>query len=325
MRSTLRLIFECINRFQGIDMAVKGLKWLTGAGLFTGFLVVSGICSAQGFKTIEVWKNLFTVVNGDAIDSNTTFLITREGVIVVDTGATPNGAEKVLAEIRKRTKLPLLYTINTNYHGEHTFGNQVFKDSRAIIAHENVLKSLTGSSAKDYLAYFKTMHIPGMDDTVITPPNMVFKDEMEIFVGGYHLRLIHVRGNTDGDLFIYIEELKTLITGDLVFNGKVPSMGDAYIEEWISALNVLSDLDAEIYIPGHGAPGGKHVLIAMKHYLINLKNRVRDQLEKGLSLKETQDVVRPMLMEKYKDFKNIEELNENIQRAFQEYSLKEDR
>jgi len=301
-------------------MAFKGLKWLIGVGLFMSIL--TGICSAEGFKTVEVWKNLFTVVNGDGIDSNTTFLITSEGVVVIDTRVTPQEAGKVLAEIRKRTDLPILYTINTHYHGDHTFGNQVFKDSRAIIAHENVRKSLMGSSGKDHLDFFKTMKIPGMDETTITPPNMIFKERMEIFVGGYHLRLIHVRGHTDGDLFIYIKELRTLITGDLVFNGKIPYMGDAYIEDWISALTYLGDLDAEIYIPGHGNPGGKPVYLAMKDYMLNLKGMVLKQLEQGKSLKETQDVVRPALKKKYNDRKNLDWLDANIERTYLEYSLK---
>ncbi|MBT5375494.1 MAG: MBL fold metallo-hydrolase [Nitrospinaceae bacterium] len=306
-------------------MAVKGLRWLVGMGLFVSFLTGSVICNAEGTKTIEVWKNLFAVVNGDGIDSTTTFLITRDGVVVVDTRVTPLEAGKVLAEIRKRTQLPILYTINTHYHGDHTFGNQVFEDSGAIIAHENVKKSLTGASGKAHLDFFKTMNIPGMDETVITLPNMVFKEEMEMYVGGYHLKLIHARGHTDGDLFVYIKELKTLITGDLVSNGKVPYMGDAYVEEWIASLDVLSDFDAEIYIPGHGEPGGKPVLIAMKHYLINLKEMVRNQMEKGLSLKETQDAVRPLLQAKYKNLKKQEWLDANIERAYLEFSMKKDR
>ena len=294
-------------------------------GLFVSFLTGSVICNAEGTKTIEVWKNLFAVVNGDGIDSTTTFLITRDGVVVVDTRVTPLEAGKVLAEIRKRTQLPILYTINTHYHGDHTFGNQVFEDSGAIIAHENVKKSLTGASGKAHLDFFKTMNIPGMDETVITLPNMVFKEEMEMYVGGYHLKLIHARGHTDGDLFVYIKELKTLITGDLVSNGKVPYMGDAYVEEWIASLDVLSDFDAEIYIPGHGEPGGKPVLIAMKHYLINLKEMVRNQMGKGLSLKETQDAVRPLLQAKYKNLKKQEWLDANIERAYLEFSMKKDR
>ena len=303
-------------------MAAKGFKCLAGSAFFISFLAVSGYCSAEDFKTVEVWKNLFTVVNGDGVDSNTTFLVTRDGVVVVDTRVTPNEAEKVLAEIRKQTNLPIVYTINTHYHGDHTFGNQIFENSGAIIAHENARRSLLGDSGKDYLNSFKSRNIHGLDKTIVTPPNMVFKDEMEIFLGGYSLRLIHVRGHTDGDLFIYIKELKTLITGDLVVYRKIPDMSDAYVEEWISAMNKLGNLDAEIYIPGHGDPGGKPVLLAMKHYLMHLKTLVLNEFGEGKSLKETQDAVRPVLMKKYKGWGNLDLLDTNIQRAYLEYSLK---
>ena len=138
-RGNVTMRFVSIKDFatviQGANMAVKGLRWLAGVGLFLSIL--SGVCSAEGSKTVEVWKNLFTVINGDGIDSNTTFLITREGVVVIDTRVTPMEADKVLKEIRKQTDLPILYTINTHYHGDHTFGNQVFKDSKAIIAIEH--------------------------------------------------------------------------------------------------------------------------------------------------------------------------------------------
>ena len=299
-------------------MAVKGFR----LGLFISFLAMSGICSAEGLKTVEVWKNLFTVTNGETVDSNTTFLITRDGVVVVDTRVTPNEAKQVLAEIRKRTDLPILYTINTHYHGDHTFGNQVFEGKGPIIAHESVRRNLFGGSGNDHLEYFKSKNIPGMDETVVTPPNLVFKEEMEIFVGGYSLRLMHVRGHTDGDVYIYIEQLKTLITGDLVSYKKIPSLKDAYVEEWIAAMDLLGDFDAEIYIPGHGEPGGKPVLIAMKHYLLKLKEMILKQLEKGKSLKETQAVIRPVLAEKYKSWKNLKWLDANIERAYLEYSLK---
>jgi cyclase len=299
-------------------MAVKGFR----LGLFISFLAMSGICSAEGLKTVEVWKNLFTVTNGDTVDSNTTFLITRDGVVVVDTRVTPNEAKQVLAEIRKRTDLPILYTINTHYHGDHTFGNQVFEGKGPIIAHESVRRNLLGGSGNDHLEYFKRKNIPGMDETVVTLPNLVFKEELEIFVGGYSLRLMHVRGHTDGDVYIYIEQLKTLITGDLVSYKKIPSLKDAYVEEWIAAMDLLGDFDAEIYIPGHGEPGGKPVLIAMKHYLLKLKEMTLKQLEKGKSLKETQAVIRPVLAEKYKSWKNLKWLDANIERAYLEYSLK---
>ena len=51
-------------------MAAKGFKYLASTAFFSIFLAVSGFCSAEGLKTVEVWKNLFTAVNGDGVDSN---------------------------------------------------------------------------------------------------------------------------------------------------------------------------------------------------------------------------------------------------------------
>ena len=169
---------------------------------------------------------------------------------------------------------------------------------------------------------FKSLKIPGIEETVVTPPNIIFKDKMDIYVGEYHLELIHVKGHTDGDLFIYIEALKTLITGDLILNKRIPYMGEAYIEDWIKAINYMGDLNAEIYIPGHGDPGGKPVLIAMKHYLIELRQMVENQIKNGSSLTETQDAVRPKLKAKYSNWEKLEWLDGNIKRAYREFSLK---
>lgn len=298
---------------------MRGLKWVA---VLLSVWFCSGVALAEESRTVEVWKNLFTVTHGEGIDSNTTFLITKEGVIVIDTGSTPAEARRVKEAIRKQTELPILYTINTHYHGDHSFGNQVFKDSHTIIAHENVRKALEYESGKAHLDRFKTFNIPGMEETVVTPPNMIFKEKMDIWAGEYHLQLIHAPGHTDGDLFIYIEALKTLITGDLVLNGKIPYMGDAYIADWMKSLEYLADLDAEIYIPGHGEPGGKPVLIAMRHYLIELRRRVVKEIEKGSSIKETQDAIRPIFEEKYRSWKKLEWLDANIERAYREFSVK---
>jgi cyclase len=237
---------------------------------------------------------------------------------------TPKEAKKVMAEIRKHTQLPLLYTINTHYHGDHTFGNQVFSGSKSIIAHENVRRALKGAGGKEHLEFFKTLNIPGLDEVKITLPNMVFEKRMEVYAGEYHLQLIHRRGHTNGDLFIILPTLKAVITGDLVFNGQFPYMGDGYVSEWIDALDYIENLDIEMVIPGHGDVGGKPIIIAMKHYLLNLRSMVRQQIEDGASLKQTQEALRPILQEKYKTWKKPQWIDGNIERTYLELSFKKD-
>ncbi|KMP11313.1 hypothetical protein UR09_03685 [Candidatus Nitromaritima sp. SCGC AAA799-A02] len=299
--------------------------WVQAAVLILSFLPVFPGISAFGeeMRTVEVLKNVYTIVNGDGVDSNTTFIITEEGVIVIDTRPTPAEARKVMQEIRKRTDLPIVYTINTHYHGDHTFGNQVFRDSKTIIAHKNVRDKLV-RSGKEHLAFFKTFDLPGMDEVKIAPPNVVYETGMEIWLGGYHLQLFYRgRGHTDGDTIIYIPHLRTVIAGDLIFNRKIPYMGDGYIDEWIDSLDYIEHLRNETVIPGHGEVGGRPTVIAMKHYLLDLKRLVTAQLKDNKSLKETQEAVEPILREKYKNWKKLEWIGANIERAWMEFSVKE--
>jgi len=289
-----------------------------------GVLVFTGPARAEGMKTVRVMENIYTIIHGDGVDSNTTFIITGEGVVVVDTRVNRAEAEKVLQIIREHTDLPVICVINTHYHGDHTFGNELFAGTHAIIAHENVRKALVGSAGQDHLERVKSFGVSGLDAVKIVPPNMVYRDRMELFLGGYHFMLLHPKGgHTDGDTYVYLKELRLVIAGDLVFNKKIPYMGDAYLDEWIKALQFIEDIDNEIVIPGHGDVGGKPVMIAMKHYLMNLRSLVQEQLSLGKSLKETQDAVRPVLEEKFNDWANLKRIDANIQRAFLEYSLKD--
>ncbi len=292
--------------------------------ILVNFLGIS-LVSAQSSKTVFIQKGIYSIVGGEGVDSNSTFIITRKGVIVVDTRPTPMEADKVMAEIRKHTDLPIMFAINTHFHGDHTFGNQVFDESASIIAHKNVRKTLISKFGAQHLELFKTFGLPGMDDVKLTPPNLVYEKSMNIDLGGFHLELIHSgRGHTDGDTYIYLPSLRTIIAGDLVFNKKFPFMGHAYVDEWIKCLIDMENLDAEIIIPGHGPVSGKPIVTRMKHYLMHLKESVIRQIEDGKSLKETQDAIRPLLEKKYKDWKKLEWIDANIERAYNEFSGKND-
>lgn len=275
-------------------------------------------------KTVKVQDNIYTIVQGEGVDSNTTFIISSDGVVVIDTRTTPEEARKAMAELRKLTDKPVLYTINTHYHGDHTFGNQVFSESsKTIIAHENVRNMLQGQNGLDHLAMFKTFGLTGLEEVKIVLPTMVYKNRMDIYPGSYHLQLLHLgKGHTDGDTVIYLEELKLVITGDLVFAETIPYASDGYIDSWIESLQTLHGYDIEIVVPGHGEVGGKTSLIAMKHYLLRLRLLVKKQISDGTSLEDTIKSVSKVLRSEYSSWKNQERIESTVDRAFMEYSFR---
>ena len=152
---------------------------------------------------------------------------------------------------------------------------------------DEYVSSLVGKFV--YPALFKTFNLPGMDEVNITPPNVIYETGMHIWLGGYHLQLLyHGRGHTDGDTIIYMPRLRTVISGDIVFNKKIPYMNDSYIDEWIESLDYIELLKNETVIPGHGEVGGRPLVIGMKHYLLDLKRLVTTQLkDKKTNLKSS--------------------------------------
>ena len=278
--------------------------------LCAGFLLWMGGVGevlAGEAKLMEALPNIFCMVDRTGNGANSTFITTNEGVIVIDTRGSDQEAGQVLKAIRTATDQPVVYTINSHFHKENTSGNAVFKSSSSIIAQKQALAMIVLEAERENRA--------------ITPPNLAFEKKLEIKLGKYHLKLIHPGpAHTDGDLYIYIPKWRIIITGGLVFNRIIPFLGDSNIESWIHALVDMENLDAEVIVPGHGPVGGKPLVTQMKHYLMELKRYVSDALDDGINLPDTIEAVKEKLKTKYSDWQHFERVDENVVRAYLEYS-----
>jgi len=280
--------------------------------LCVGFLVwMTGVSAvfAEEAKLMEALPNIYCMVDPTGNGANATFITTKEGVIVIDTRGNEKEAGQVLKAIREVTDQPVVYVVNSHFHRENISGNGVFKSARTLIAHKQALAMIVTEAERE--------------KRVITPPNLAFEEKLELKLGKYHLKLIHPGpAHTDGDLYIYIPKWRILITGGMVFNHIIPFMGDGYIDSWIHALVEMEDLDAEVIVPGHGPVGGKPLVTQMKHYLMELKRFVNDALDDRKNLPETLTLVKEKLKKKYSGWKHFDRVDENIVRAYVEYSAK---
>jgi cyclase len=84
----------------------------------------AGLRAAEEVKAVPVAGGLYLMegLNG----GNVSFLVTNEGVLVVDSGTSPDEGKLVMAEIAKKTDKAVKYLVLTHYHGDHTFGLQAF-------------------------------------------------------------------------------------------------------------------------------------------------------------------------------------------------------
>ncbi len=286
---------------------MRFFKWLC-----VGFLVwmnSAGGVFAQEAKLTEALPNIYCMVDPTGNGANAAFITTKKGVIVIDTRGNNKEAEQVLQAIRKATNQPVVYVVNSHFHKENISGNGVFKSARTIIAQKRAL-AMTVLEAE-------------REKRKIIPANLSFEKKLELKLGKYHLKLVHPGpAHTDGDLYIYIPKWRILITGGLVSNRIIPFLGDSYIESWLHTLVEMENLDAEVIVPGHGPVGGKPIVTQMKHYLMELKRYVNDALDDRKNLPDTLTLVKEQLKTKYSGWKHFERVDENIVRAYVEYSAK---
>jgi len=82
-----------------------------------------------------------------------------------------------------------------------------------------------------------------------------------------------------------------LFSGDLVFAGRMPYMGQAEFRRWLEALSVLETWNVDILVPGHGPQGGKELLTRQREWLEKYIGDIIDWSAQGLSPEEMFDRV----------------------------------
>jgi glyoxylase-like metal-dependent hydrolase (beta-lactamase superfamily II) len=189
--------------------------------------------------------------------SNAGFVVTRDGVVVFDTLASPPLAEKMLDLIRKITKQPIKLVIVSHYHADHFYGLQVFKTQGAEIWSHRAAEGATRTEdAALRLAQRKEALFPWVDDnTQLLEADRFLDGDTDFEMGGVHFALRYVGpAHSTEDMAMVVKEDGVLYAGDLVFRGRVPCVGDADSRAWIAALDKLIALKPRILLPGHGAP-----------------------------------------------------------------------
>lgn len=102
-------------------------------------------------EKIEVAKGIYLFVSkpyGEVgMDGNSVAILSRDGVLVFDTNATPASSALVLAEIRKLTDRPVRYVVNSHWHWDHWYGTETytkaFPDVK-VVAHEKSREMMAG-------------------------------------------------------------------------------------------------------------------------------------------------------------------------------------
>jgi glyoxylase-like metal-dependent hydrolase (beta-lactamase superfamily II) len=187
--------------------------------------------------------------------SNAGFVVTGDGVVVFDSLGSPPLAEKLIEEIHAITPLPIRRVIVSHYHADHVYGLQAFKAIGAEIwARREAEIYLKSDLAQQRLQQRRDVLAPWVDaSTHLVPPDRWLDHDQSFSMGGLTFRLVHVGpAHTPEDLAMMVEPDGVLYSGDVVFAGRIPYVGDADSRLWLTAIDRLQAFHAKVMVPGHG-------------------------------------------------------------------------
>jgi glyoxylase-like metal-dependent hydrolase (beta-lactamase superfamily II) len=187
--------------------------------------------------------------------SNAGFVITSEGVVVFDGLGTPSLADAMLNEIRKLTDKPIKLVIVSHYHADHIYGLQVFKEQGAQIwAPKGTWDYLDSETATSLLESRRTALYPWVnDETYLVDPDRIIDKDTNFSLGENQFLLTYFgKVHSEGDMSLLSINDQTLYSGDLIFEGRIPFVGDADIIKWSKTLDRVRNIEMEYFVPGHG-------------------------------------------------------------------------
>jgi cyclase len=267
--------------------------------------------ATPAFTVNEVAPGVFAAIadpDDPRAGGNGGFVIGAEAVLVVDASGSPEGAERLLSEIRSRTKLPVRFVVLTHFHSDHMGGAAALAKSGAtVLAHENVR------------AWARREWQPGLDDAAraryagLRLPDVTFRDRVSIDLGGRKVEAFHSAGHSGSDAIVTVPDARVLFGGDLVQRRTIPGLAFADTKAWVTTLDELLRDDPDwTFVPGHGAVAKPLDVRLFRDYLTGLRLAVSRALQEGQSGAALLQTVRKQLAARYGTWAEFAQVDANV-------------
>lgn len=233
--------------------------------------------------------------------SNAGVVEQEDGLLVIDTLLTPAMALDFLGMVREVSRKPVRRVILTHFHGDHILGTGAFAGAR-LIAHENTRRYLAESGTAELERFASRPGLAAeLSGVRLRLPEVTFGTRLTLHAGRRPVEISWAGpAHTSGDAIVALPKAVVSLpgdgicfVGDLVFNGVMPVLRNAYPGKWIEALRRLEASGDAAVVPGHGPAGGTAELAAMRRLLEDLMGVVSAAVEGGATEEEIMAIKAP--------------------------------
>jgi glyoxylase-like metal-dependent hydrolase (beta-lactamase superfamily II) len=249
---------------------------------------------ANALDTVKVADNVYALVgelgqrSPTNLGNNATFglIVTSDGAVLIDAGATMRGAAVIEAAIAKITDRKVIVVINTGGQDHRWLANSfwVAKGAR-LIASKAAVDDQKARIDMQWMGLEQLVGKDGLAGTVARYADETFETARDVTIGGVKISLRHAgRAHTPGDLFVWLPDQEIVFAGDIVFHDRMLGILPAPLStsaDWIKAYDAMAALQPKIVVPGHGRPAGLEQSMAdTRDYLAALRDGVKGVLDR---------------------------------------------
>ena len=244
-------------------------------------------------KPVEVIPNVWSAIGATAPptyqnsghNNNLSFIVTGDGVIVVNGGAAYILAKALHNEIKAVTDQPVRLVIDENGQGHAMLGNSYWAEQNVpILAHVDAAAEIE-DHGHEILEGMKRYNADKAEGTFIASPTDTFEDRRVIEMGVFTIEVLHLGpAHGPGDTQVWLPDQGLVIAGDMAFHERMlPIFADTNVKDWIETWDTgFEALGATYVIPGHGHPTNMdQVRRYTRDYLVYLRERIGEHLDAG--------------------------------------------
>lgn len=244
---------------------------------------IPGVYSAIGATAPPTYEN-------SGHNNNLSFIVTGEGVVVVNGGAAYVLAEALHKEIQAITDQPVTLVFNENGQGHAMLGNAYWSEIGVpIVAHSDAAAEFE-EYGPQILEGMKRYNQDKAEGTFLAGPTETFDDEYIVEMGDFRIEAKYLGpAHSPGDISIWLPNQSLVIAGDMAFHERMlPIFQDTYTADWLETWdNEFEALNATYVIPGHGHPTNMdQVRRYTRDYLIYLRTKIQEHMDAGGDLTE---------------------------------------
>jgi glyoxylase-like metal-dependent hydrolase (beta-lactamase superfamily II) len=186
--------------------------------------------------------------------SNAGFVITGDGVVVVDALGTEPLGRGLVEAIRRLTTQPIRRVVVTHYHADHFYGLGPLKDAGAEVWAHHRGREYLEQEGPARLQQRRRDLAPWVDErTRLVPADRWLPGDVSFALGGVDFDVVYMGpAHAPDDVVVIVRQEQVIFCGDIIISGRIPFVGEADSRRWLAAIDRMLTLRPVIMIPGHG-------------------------------------------------------------------------